>query len=87
MTIYQSCHRILHSENVLLCCAVQISMEILEGVIYLHEKKIVHRDLKPGNVLIDYEGHVKLSDFGLSRFKYHTYLSTLNKEQGTAPYM
>eukprot|EP01118_Nematostelium_gracile_P014334 TRINITY_DN5557_c0_g2_i1.p1 TRINITY_DN5557_c0_g2~~TRINITY_DN5557_c0_g2_i1.p1 ORF type:complete len:457 (+),score=105.02 TRINITY_DN5557_c0_g2_i1:129-1373(+) len=35
---------------------------------YLHSVGIVHRDLKPENMLVDSHGHVKLTDFGLSRF-------------------
>ena len=34
---------------------------------YLHERGIVHRDLKPDNMLINNKGHMKLTDFGLSR--------------------
>ncbi|PRP84407.1 hypothetical protein PROFUN_08087 [Planoprotostelium fungivorum] len=34
---------------------------------YLHSSGVVHRDLKPENMLIDHRGHVKLTDFGLSR--------------------
>lgn len=45
----------------------QYVAEITEGLLFLHQKDIVHRDLKPDNVLIDTSGHVRLTDFGLSR--------------------
>lgn len=41
--------------------------EVLLGVEDLHKKGIVHRDLKPDNLLINQDGHLKLTDFGLSR--------------------
>lgn len=42
--------------------------EILLGLEYLHyELNIIHRDLKPENILIDSKGHVKVTDFGLSK--------------------
>ena len=41
--------------------------EVVLGVEHLHSRGIVHRDLKPDNLLIDTKGHLKLTDFGLSR--------------------
>ncbi|KGQ01951.1 AGC protein kinase [Paracoccidioides lutzii Pb01] len=41
--------------------------EVVLGIEHLHERGIVHRDLKPDNLLIDQKGHLKLTDFGLSR--------------------
>lgn len=41
--------------------------EILLGLEYLHSQGILYRDLKPENCLLDGEGHLRLTDFGLSR--------------------
>ena len=44
--------------------------EIILAIEYLHDKNILYRDLKPENVLIDYDGHIKLTDFGLSAINF-----------------
>lgn len=40
---------------------------ILRGINYCHRRSILHRDLKPSNVLLQYNGVLKLADFGLAR--------------------
>ena len=34
---------------------------------YLNEKKVLHRDIKPENLILDKEGYVHLTDFGIAR--------------------
>lgn len=41
-------------------------LDVARGVDYLHKMKVIHRDIKPENLLIDYHGHIKISDFGWS---------------------
>ena len=50
-------------EKVLACIAFQV----LWGLAYLKHEKRVHRDIKPPNILINSEGQVKLTDFGISK--------------------
>ncbi|CAD8051545.1 unnamed protein product [Paramecium primaurelia] len=42
-------------------------IEICIGMAYLHSQNIVYRDIKPENILLDLQGHLLLSDFGLSK--------------------
>lgn len=35
-------------------------LEIIEGMLYLHEQGLVHKDLKPENILVDADFHIKV---------------------------
>eukprot|EP00195_Chlamydomonas_chlamydogama_P010294 CAMPEP_0202892906 /NCGR_PEP_ID=MMETSP1392-20130828/2583_1 /ASSEMBLY_ACC=CAM_ASM_000868 /TAXON_ID=225041 /ORGANISM="Chlamydomonas chlamydogama, Strain SAG 11-48b" /LENGTH=513 /DNA_ID=CAMNT_0049577039 /DNA_START=243 /DNA_END=1784 /DNA_ORIENTATION=- len=61
--------------------------EIVSALAYLHSRGIVHRDLKPENVLLDSEGHVKLTDFGLAKGNMADDTNRTNSFIGTMEYM
>ncbi|XP_024248576.1 serine/threonine-protein kinase greatwall isoform X2 [Oncorhynchus tshawytscha] len=55
--------------------SVKYISEVARALDYLHRHGITHRDLKPDNMLVSNEGHIKLTDFGLSKVKLDRELS------------
>jgi predicted Ser/Thr protein kinase len=47
--------------------ALRIVPEICEALQFAHDRGIVHRDIKPENLLLDREGHIKITDFGIAK--------------------
>ena len=46
---------------------MNIFIQILFGVNYLHEHGIMHRDIKPSNIFVDVSGQVKIADVCISK--------------------
>ncbi|KAI3515772.1 hypothetical protein L1887_14676 [Cichorium endivia] len=85
-----SLYRLIHRPNNQLDIRrrFRIALDAARGMNYLHNctPVIVHRDLKSPNLLVDKNWVVKVCDFGLSRMKYSTFLSS-RSTAGTAEWM
>jgi serine/threonine-protein kinase len=47
--------------------AIEIAVQILRAARFAHQRGVIHRDIKPHNVILDEEGRVKVTDFGIAR--------------------
>jgi eukaryotic-like serine/threonine-protein kinase len=66
---------------------VQIGIEIASALKHAHDHGIVHRDIKPANLLVDDQGRIKLTDFGIAKLFGSTNLTMGGGVIGTADFM
>ncbi|EER95467.1 serine/threonine-protein kinase EDR1 [Sorghum bicolor] len=85
-----SLYKILHRPNCLIDekRRIKMALDVAKGMNCLHTSvpTIVHRDLKSPNLLVDNNWNVKVCDFGLSRLKHSTFLSS-KSTAGTPEWM
>ncbi|SIT67595.1 Stk1 family PASTA domain-containing Ser/Thr kinase [Edaphobacillus lindanitolerans] len=67
--------------------AVDIMMQLCDGISAAHLHGIIHRDIKPQNILMDGDGRVKLTDFGIAMALSATALTRTNSVMGTVHYL
>ncbi len=67
--------------------ALDIGIQIADGLAAAHEKGIVHRDIKPENIMIRKDGRVQVMDFGLAKLRGASRLTKEGSTIGTAGYM
>lgn len=82
-------------EKIPINMALHIVREICSGLAYAHRKvdkngkplKLVHRDISPANILISFEGEVKIADFGISKAANQTHRTQIGIIRGKTGYM
>jgi serine/threonine protein kinase len=64
-----------------------LAVELLSAVACVHSRGVLHRDIKTGNVLLDRDGHARLTDFGLARLEDATQITSTHEVVGTLRFL
>ncbi|MBL4952635.1 Stk1 family PASTA domain-containing Ser/Thr kinase [Neobacillus sp. OS1-32] len=67
--------------------AIEIMKQLTSAISHAHHNHIIHRDIKPHNILIDHEGNVKVTDFGIATALSATAITQTNSVLGSVHYL
>lgn len=67
--------------------AIDIMLQITDGISVAHNSYIIHRDLKPQNIMIKEDGTIKITDFGIAMALNSTQLTQTNSVMGSVHYL
>lgn len=67
--------------------AIDIMQQLTSAISHAHQNNIVHRDIKPHNILIDNDGNVKITDFGIAMALSSTSITETNSVLGSVHYL
>jgi len=66
---------------------VDIMSQITDGIAHAHDAYIIHRDIKPQNIIIEDDGRIKITDFGIAMALNATQLTQTNSVMGSVHYL
>lgn len=78
---------IKHQSPIALPTVVDIMEQVLSAISLAHQHRIIHRDLKPQNILVDEDGTVKITDFGIAIALSETSITQTNTLLGSVHYL
>ncbi|MDD6878977.1 MAG: Stk1 family PASTA domain-containing Ser/Thr kinase [bacterium] len=67
--------------------AIDIMLQLTDGMAHAHDGYIIHRDLKPQNIMIQDNGQIKITDFGIAMALNSTQLTQTNSVMGSVHYL
>lgn len=73
--------------NLTLSESIDIMLQLTDGMAHAHDSYIIHRDLKPQNIMIQDDGQVKITDFGIAMALNSTQLTQTNSVMGSVHYL
>ena len=73
--------------NLTLSEAIDIMLQLTDGMSHAHDSYIIHRDLKPQNIMIKDDGQIKITDFGIAMALNSTQLTQTNSVMGSVHYL